>query len=252
MPVVLRTAALSLLILGLAFALPVRPAAAQAEQLRLLSEVSPPGNFIGPDGEPTGVAVEIVQAIQERIGTEIPIEFLPWARAYLLAQELPDVALFSTSRTTTRENLFHWVGPLFSLEWIFYARQDFEMELSSLEDAKQVKRIGTYRADAREQYLVREGFENLDTSNSMVQSFQKLRTGRVDLVASTNLTLPEGAEHPELAKSNFKPVLTFKSIGLYIAFSLETDPETVERWRAAFEELEAEGVLAEIRGRWLD
>ncbi|WP_204268170.1 hypothetical protein, partial [Escherichia coli] len=58
---------------------------ASAVPLRLLSEEFPPINFT-EDGRPSGLAVEVVQNILRRLGQSLPIEFLPWARAYRDAQ----------------------------------------------------------------------------------------------------------------------------------------------------------------------
>jgi len=81
--------------------------AAHGAGLRLLTEEAPPNNYI-KDGKLTGLAVEVVQEIMRRTGDAEPIEMMPWARAYRLAQsgQAGSVGLFLTARTPEREGLF--------------------------------------------------------------------------------------------------------------------------------------------------
>ncbi|MGL1863135.1 MAG: transporter substrate-binding domain-containing protein [Pseudodesulfovibrio sp.] len=118
-------------------------------KLQVITEIAPPASFIDTDGNLTGLAVEIIQAIQQEIGDHTEIQVMPWARGYQELTTNSNVALFSTTRTPARENLFQWVGPLFTTRWIIYARKDSGLRITSLEDAKSIKRIGVYRDDAR-------------------------------------------------------------------------------------------------------
>ena len=63
---------------------------------------------------------------------------MPWAQGYTMAQRQPNVALYSTTRTESRENLFKWVGPLATMKWVFFAKAGSGIKISSLDDAKKV------------------------------------------------------------------------------------------------------------------
>ncbi|OEU71116.1 MAG: hypothetical protein BA863_09845 [Desulfovibrio sp. S3730MH75] len=71
-------------------------------------------------------------------GQEFPIKVMPWAQGYTMAQRQPNVALYSTTRTESRENLFKWVGPLATMKWVFFAKAGSGIKISSLDDAKKV------------------------------------------------------------------------------------------------------------------
>ncbi len=78
-------------------------------------------SFTAENGELTGFAVEVVQAIQKRIDSHDKIEFIPWARGYqyALAPSKKDIILFATAFTEERRELFKWVGPIAQFSWVF-------------------------------------------------------------------------------------------------------------------------------------
>ena len=99
-------------------------------QLRLLTEDAPPMSFLR-EGEPGGLAVEVVRALLARTGDSGQIELMPWTRALHLAQQDEDVALFSTVRTPERENRFQWVGPIVVGTTSFYSLKSRELVIDT-------------------------------------------------------------------------------------------------------------------------
>ena len=150
-----------------------------AQRLTLLTEELPPLNFTD-QGALTGLSVDVVHEIQSRVGNTDPIEVVPWARGYKDIQEMPNTVLFSTTRTEDRERLFQWVGPLARWEYVFYKKRGSSITLDTLDAARDVGSIATYRDDAREQFLKERGFTNLDSSPKPMSCAQKLLEGRVD------------------------------------------------------------------------
>ncbi|BCS89215.1 substrate-binding periplasmic protein [Pseudodesulfovibrio sediminis] len=228
------------------------PAAhAEGSELQVITEIAPPSAFYDERGNLAGLAVEVVRAIQRELGTHTEIQVMPWARGYQELNKTPDIALFSTTRTPARERLFKWVGPLFTTHWVLYARKDSGLHITSLEDAKSIERIGVYRDDARAQFLTAKGFHNLDIADRQERSVVKLLGGRIDAVLYSDLGLKA-----YLAKSGTDPdlveaVYELGARDLYIAFSMDTAPETVRAWEQAFARLEERGDLQRIREKWL-
>lgn len=85
--------------------------AANAADLRLLTEDGNPPFSFTKDGKVEGLGIEIVDEIQRRLGSNVPTEVYPWPRAYKMLQETPNTAHYFTTRTAEREALFKWVGP---------------------------------------------------------------------------------------------------------------------------------------------
>ena len=229
-------------------ALLARPAAAQ--EMLVLTEVSPPYNYI-QDNRISGSSTEIVREILRRLQQPDNIQVLPWARSYKLLQSRPNVALFSTTRTREREDQFHWVGPLFRVHYGFYARKGSGLRLNSLEDAKQVGSIATYKDDVKEQLLRSLGFTNLDSSKSPESNLKKLMSGRVDLWLFDNVGMPDLARQHDIDPAELEMVLPFQSYQAYVAISKATSPVVVDQWRVALQAMVLDGTFFDISRRWL-
>ncbi len=223
---------------------------AQAQNLTLLTEELPPLNYTEA-GQIKGLSVAIVREILKRVDEPDTIQVVPWARGYKSALEEPNVALFSTARSEEREPLFKWVGPLVRWSYVFYKRRGSPIVLNSLDDARRVGSIATYRDDAREQFLREQGFTNLDSSPKLVSCARKLLEGRVDLWLDSNLSANQVVRQLGEDPRKIEPVLGVKTSYLYVAFSQKTDDAVVARWQQALEALYREGVLRRIYAEWL-
>jgi len=222
-----------------------------AGQLTILTEDSPPGNFIDDCGELQGLSVDIVREIMKRLELDLTIKILPWARSYKMLQKKPDVMLFSTTRTADRDKQFKWVGPLIKLEWVFLARKDSNVFITSLDDARSVSQIGTYREDARQQYLKAHGFTNLYSVNEMPQLLKMLDLKRVDLIATSKSLYKYCCGRHMNSLDKFRVVHTFKKAELFMAFSQKTDDSIVKQWQQIYDDLVEEGFVDTVNKKWL-
>ena len=126
---------------------------AAGQPLSVITEEFPPFNFTR-EGELTGVSTEIVREIMRRLGEESPIVVKPWARGYKRLQTEPNVLLYTTAMTEERKNQFQWVGPLYAFRLGFYAKRGSGIQIQSMDDARKVASIATYKDDFREQILL--------------------------------------------------------------------------------------------------
>jgi polar amino acid transport system substrate-binding protein len=218
--------------------------------LTVVTELSPPASMLR-DGRLTGLTVEVVREIQKRVGDQSPIEALPWARAYAMAASVPDVVLFSTTRTPEREPLFHWIGPVMRIKWALYARAGEMRPLTHLDEARKVKAIGVYKDDARQQYLSALGFTNLVPSDDPRANVWNLLVGRLDMLVTTDVGIRTVLEQSGAPASQVENVLTFKEVDLYICFSPGSDESAVTAWRKAFEAMREDGTLDAIHARFM-
>lgn len=218
--------------------------------LSILTEEYPPFNFT-QEGKLTGITTQVVQEITRRLGINDSIEVVPWARGYERLSTEANVVLFSTARTPERESLFHWVGPIYSLRFGFYARKADARQIDSMETAKQLDAIATYRADVGEQTLESLGFPNLDSSNSPQSCVRKLMAGRVDLWFFDNIGAPKVAREAGIDPNEIEEVFTYKQNSSYIAFSKQTPPATVQQWQRTLDEIKADGTFHWLAQKWL-
>lgn len=224
---------------------------ANAENIKIYTEVSPPINFKDKNGELVGVSVEIVKEIQRRLGSKEKIRCSPWARGYHELQKCDNVILFSTARTKKRENLFKWVGPITRTGWIFYGKKESKIKLSSLDDAKKLKQISTVRNDARENLLKEKGFKNLHSVTNNNMAAKMVDAGRSDAFVSSNLGYRKVLQTAKLNPNSFEELIVLRTIDLYIAFSKKIDDSIVEKWQKSLDEMKKDGTFEKIYHKWL-
>ncbi|WP_320174487.1 ABC transporter substrate-binding protein [Maridesulfovibrio sp.] len=236
---------LTLLVLTICFA----AISAQAADVTVITEIAPPLSF-EENGKLTGASTELVEEIMRRTGKVYPIEVQPWARGYHLAQTDPNVALFSTTRTEARENMFKWVGPLAVTQWVFWAKAGSGISISSLDDAKKVESIATYKDDAKEQLLKDKGFTNLDSSANLATNLKKLMAGRNALWIAGYKEGQLVAKENGFDPSKLEKVFVVKEVKLYVAFSKSTPDSIVNEWQKAFDSMEADGFVKKVNEKW--
>jgi len=235
------------------FLLLVSTVHARAESLVLLTENLPPfnmavngGNFARDEGI-SGISAETLRLVCQRAAIECQqILRFPWQRVYDQALKDAGYGLFSVARTAEREALFKWVGPIASEDWVLLARADSPIQLSSLEQARQY-RLGGYKGDAPTNKLVESG---LDVRQSLYdkENPERLAKGQIDLwvtssVAGQYLARQQGYQ-------NFRVALTFGRGDLYLALNRQTADVTVDKLRAALEQLRSEGALQALMQKY--
>jgi polar amino acid transport system substrate-binding protein len=217
--------------------------------LKIYTEDSPPGSYV-KDGQPVGFAVDVVREILRRLKHPDTITVVPWSRGYTLAQNAPGVALFSTTRMAAREQLFHWVGPLYSQTWAFYGRKGAGIRIDSLAQAREVRRIGTYLKDAKAQYLQDRGFDNLVSANRNISNIRHLVDGKLDLWVSSDFNMPYLVRQAGFDPDDFEQVYAFQSVTNYIAFSLGTPPSIIHEWQQCLKDIKTDGTYAKIARKY--
>ncbi|MGM0773843.1 MAG: substrate-binding periplasmic protein [Pseudomonadota bacterium] len=244
----IRRVAFGLLFLSLA------PAAVAEDKLYIFTEHYPPYNasttgqgFAHNADDIAGICTDMVKQMMERVDYEYIMKMRDWSRAYDWVQGRENHALFCTARTDEREDQFHWVGPLAPIKWTLFAAPDSDIELDSLEDARQY-RIAGYKGDVMSDYLVNEGFEVI-RNVSGDQNPRRLTLGQADLWVTDGLVGPLVAEE-EHGITGLKPVLVFRETPMYLAVSTETDPEIVEDLQQGLDEARESGALDGIISRY--
>jgi polar amino acid transport system substrate-binding protein len=217
-----------------------------AQTFQLKTENYPPFNLGDSDGEIIGISSEIVQALFKRADVDYEMELLPWQRAYRLALEETDHAVFSTTQTIERQPLFKWVGPIVDNNWVFLKRGNSKIVLKKLDDAKKY-RVGGYRGDAVALYLESKGF-SIDYVPKDYLNSRKLDRGRIDLWATGQLLGPYYAR--ENGVENLEEALIFNKTVMSIAFNINTDDAIISKLNTELELMKNQGVLDLIKNKY--
>ena len=230
--------------------------AAAVDKVRILTEEFPPYNFT-KNGEITGFSTEVVHAVLKEIKIQGSIQSLPWARAYEIAQETPDVLIYSIGRSKERDKLFKWVGVIAPTNYYLFSWSGKNVKVGHLDDARKYQ-IGTVNEDVGEQFLMSKGFvkgRNLQSSVKYELNFEKLKAGHVDL-----WIMPELVAYFLARRAGDDPVkmlvpayrLTdLGSDGYYMAFGIKTSDALVERFRMGLEAIKRNGTFDALKRKWL-
>lgn len=218
--------------------------------LQFITEELPPNNYT-EKGELKGIAVELLGEIWKRMGQPAqPIMVLPWPQGYEQALKKPGTVLFSMARLRTRENTFKWAGPIRPLRFALFARKG-KIKPESLRDLKQF-RFGAIVNEAGEYLLIEQGVpvKNIDRSSTNAKMVNKLATGKVDMIAFSELATRELFETKGLDPKQYEIVGTLSGSSLWYAFHKDTSDDVVNAYQQAINAIKADGTYDKILARY--
>ncbi|MCK2151295.1 ABC transporter substrate-binding protein [Marinobacter alexandrii] len=223
------------------------------EPMKVITEHSPPGEYLDENGRVTGATAELVRELMRRAGEPGEIIILPWARGYRVAQKESNVALFETARSELREDQFKWVGPIKRITSGFFVRREDGIAIETLDDARKLKGICAYRGGSGGESLLALGFTNLEQPTRPAQCLDMLMHGRVDAWITSDIgRLPLFADSAFSADDVELAYITSVRY-LYIAMSLDTEDARVELWQDTLDNMKRDGTLAQhYRGTYPD
>ncbi|GLX82383.1 substrate-binding periplasmic protein [Thalassotalea eurytherma] len=204
------------------------------ENIVVYTEQFPPYNFY-QDGEIKGLNIDLVKAACRLSKIDCSFELYPWKRAFTMSQTTPNGGLLSTARIPSREDLFHWIGPLVSSPTCFYklrSRDDIVVETK--EDLLNYT-VGLPWADIYEQVLTQWGYEegkNYITFSEKYAYSRAFKSNKLDLFLASSNTLNEHLTKLNLNIEDVEPIyLLVDPIfgGNYLALNLQVKPQLVNK-----------------------
>ncbi len=202
------------------------------------------------DGKLTGLSSEIMLELLPRVGQPNNIKEMLWSDAYEKLSKSDGCILYSMTRTEEREDLFKWVGPLASDQWVFYAKKGNAIKISNLNDAHKVAKIGTCKDSVFEQFLKKEGFTNIVSVVDDSENVTKLISGDIDLWIVGDLQGIYKTKSAGVDPADFEVVQTIQDAPIYIAFSKRTPDADINKWQKALDDLKAEGIYRTIMSKY--
>ncbi len=218
--------------------LPTLALATPQPPLTLISHELPPFTHTS-NGKLGGLAVQLVQEVQQEMGVHYPIKIYPLKRALALTRVEPGFALFVILRTPHRESQFKWVGPLFPNRVVIYQTRGSK-PLTNLAQLRKLPRVGVLLGNADDELLTREGYTNLVRCQTIEDAIELLVLGKIDAFPMGDQIMPA-----ILAKMKFSPRsvvnsgLLLQENWLYIVFSKSEDDAVIARWQAAVDKVRA-------------
>ncbi|RVU40440.1 transporter substrate-binding domain-containing protein [Rheinheimera riviphila] len=158
----------------------------EAFGLTAISSEKRPYNFM-LDGQVVGMSVDIVHAILPQ-QPPLPVELMPWPRAFDTALKTPEVLIFTMGKTKQRQQQgFVFIGPLSTRNHALYA---FDPKLKSLQSLADVQRRRLVVVGLRGGWLsaeIRRQGVDVQEVGDYQQALQMLLHGRAHLWLSNDL-----------------------------------------------------------------
>ncbi len=235
-------------------ALSVFPAYGGQDRIEFPCDDFPPFAY-KENGKVTGISVELLRSILLVLRLPDTIVIYPWARAYQMALNSKNTAVFTTARTPERESLFKWVGPIAPREINLYKlKRRKDIRINTLQDAKAYT-VGTVRGYAAERLLLNKGFEigkNVQPVTLNIQNVRKMYMNRIDLTPSFDLLIAHTVKGTGYSLDDFEKVLVLDDDhDFYYAFNKEADDTIVARFQQVLDAMRADGRYDKILMKYI-
>lgn len=211
------------------------PPFAIAQHFNVYTESLPPVHY-EEDGRIVGIATEIVEELFRQAGYQPRIKMYPWKRSYSLVQNQKNQFIYTLNRTSNRESLFKWIGPILTKRTYLYKfRGRDDIQLSTLEDAKKYVTaviLGHSLTTEMEEMGFEERKNIVKTPNKSIQTKVFLNK-RSDLITGNEYTIYRALKSVNLKMSDIEPALFISESGYYLGAHPSTDPDIVKRLQNA-------------------
>ncbi len=233
--------------MGVLTILPANTADAADKDWTILSYDSPPFSFDDAQGKRRGLSVDIATAILEKTGLKRNnVEVLPWKRALLQVQTLPNTILHNVARLPSREKKYQWIGPYYKVRVaLFKLKSRKDIGITTLKQA-QSYRIAAERGSGFIAHDMTPKGLKVHEVNTNEQILKMLESRRIDLAAFPAHALKGLCEQAGISPEHFEQVVDVVQRDIYFIVNKETPKKMVKALRHSLEELKGNGQIAHI------
>ncbi len=222
------------------------------KNIEIVTEEYPPYNYSGKDGRVIGINTEIIQAVLKEIHVSGNITVYPWKRAQKIAQNNPNILIYSMVRNPTREKFYKWVGKINKQRFNIYSKNK-NINLSNIDEAKKYI-VGVYSGDILEILFLRHGFiegKNMYVAQKNESLYQMLIKDRIQLwpideAAAKFLAKKNNEKIGNLSIAFKIPTQELSNTDLYMAFGKKTSDEIVKKFKYGLEKIIKNGTYQKI------
>ncbi len=221
----------------------------------IITEEWPPYQF-EQDGDARGISVDILLLMLEQLHStqgKDDIKFYPWVRGYQTALNQKNTLLFLLVRTSKRENMFKWVGPLFEYTTCLAAKKERRIVIHDDTELGQYY-YGAIRDDVGEQLLREKGVgsNRILSSNSDAAIYSMLQSGRVDMIPTDSMNLIDEVQAIGADPDEFECIYTLNVDDVSFAFDRQTSDDVVAAFQSVFDRMRKDGKIKEIFDNYQD
>ncbi|MYM23197.1 transporter substrate-binding domain-containing protein [Duganella sp. FT135W] len=225
------------------YALSAGAVAAEPAPLKLVvGDMAPYSMAAGPAGP--GSLVEITQALGQRMGTPVDVQFYPWPRALAMVSLAPRTLILPLTRNDERENKYRWLLKLYRQKLIFVGLHDNH----NLSDPALLRsaRLTVLRGTPHKRLLLDAGYTNVSECATIRECIRMVKKGIADASFGAEDTHRSAASMDGNKATEFSYSPAFRQNDVWLAGSLDFTEEDTRKWRATMDGLRADGTVARI------
>lgn len=236
----------SMIIIGLLMIISCAP---KKTNITIVTEDYPPLSYI-ENNQLSGYGTEVLQELLDRTKINSTSQLLTWNEAYKMALSKENIVIYTIEKTKERENLFYWIGPIGSNISSVYIKSNSNLVINSLEDLKAIKSLTTTNNWFSEQYLIKQGFTNLNSLPKPEDNLKLLMNNKTQATVLTDLTFPQIAKSAGYKTSDFKPIYQLMETQFYIGISKKSSKSLVKKFENAFKSIQTDSTLVQLQTKW--
>lgn len=192
---------------------------------------------------------EVVQAVAKRVGQNPNIDFVPWARAQVIAKSEPNIGIMPLARVPDRESDYIWLLEILHDPYVFFAKKDTKFDISTIEAVKEL-RVGTFGGSLAEVLLRKHGFKNFKSVTTDVQNVRMLKLDRIDVWVAPLSFKNRYKEKGGLGEEDLRVGATLIILKEYLGASKSLDAVTIKKWQDGFKAIKKDGTYAAIMKKY--
>ncbi|MCP4136403.1 MAG: amino acid ABC transporter substrate-binding protein [bacterium] len=240
------------IIIIIIFSIPIYLSAQTIDEIKWISEEYPPFNYTDKNGEPAGIAVDILYEIWKKAGIEKKkIEFLPWARSYIYIQKDKNICLFAMSITGKRKKIFTYVGPMFGSKLSIIAKKSKKLKIKSVKDLENLK-LAAIRKDIGYNMIMKycPDAKYVRQVSKSILLIRMLQFDRVEAISLGDIPFFWLIKKEGLNPNDYELVYIFKRNRSGFAFNKNVNKKIVRRLQKAFNAVKKDGTVKKIRYKY--
>ena len=217
------------------------------------SDNYPPFNYMGTDGAPTGIDVELATEAFGRLGYRVKFVTIDWEKKKELVENDTIDCIWGSFSMDGREEEYQWAGPYLYSRQVVAVNADSGIETLADLAGKTMMVQSTTKPEeiflAGTDPRIPQFGELLSAEDRSVQ-YAMLNCGYVDAIAAHEIAIRQYIEDYE---TNFrvleKPVLV---TGIGVAFDKQDERGLAQQLTDVFKQMRQDGTMKEIAGRYLN
>lgn len=205
-----------------------------------------PGLITTTGADAPGPLGQFLIKLCRQAGWSLSPQFVPFARATLMARHGPRTLMAPLSRIPSRETQYQWVTTLFLQRYaLLAARPRFSAGLPPLERLKSLRTLAL-RGSVSAEMLPTHGFIRIGLENSYEDMLRRLDDGSCDLIFGALPLILGTARHNGHALSQLLQGPVLGQAEQWLVASPDFPPQELESLRKAMAELRADGSHAHL------